>query len=196
MARALIRTDDFDNAQLDRNFWLSHAITHGDIVSVGKGRYLRRKGDPLRQSHDNVLAWAWFSIQHPAINHFAKDIYNFAKWRFFVYQPARPYSLDIRCFLQPSKQFTLKLACNKKPGWISTLWFTGACLVKDHASDGYLKSMLETDIVQAKWHLLSSLKKKVVKFGMELMIKRREGLGRWYKDYFHEDAAHPAVTVW
>lgn len=166
---------------------------HGALTKVGKGRYLRRKGDPLRQSHDNVLAWAWWSVQLGGTR--AESIYNFAKWRLFVYAPHKRFSLDLRCLLQPSHIFTLKLAANKRPGWISTLWFSVSCVVADHSADYYLKSMLRSDIVRAKQHLLSPLKTRIVFWGLEKMEKRREKLSRWYKDYYRDDPNHPAVLA-
>jgi hypothetical protein len=170
------------------------ALTHSKIVSVGKGRYLRRKGDPLRQSHDNVLAWAWWSIQDPDLAFIAKDIYDFAKWRLYVYNPHHRYSLDIRCWLQPSQVFTLLLAAGRRPGWISTIWFCGACLVSDHASGPYLLSMLATDIVQARWALLSPLKQKLVTYAMGLLIKRRGKIYPWYQSYY-QDQQNPSVIA-
>jgi hypothetical protein len=177
--------------------WDSVALHHAQYVCLGKGRYIRRKGDPLRQSHDNVLAWAWFACRgNIYLEKIAKDIYDFAKWRLYVYNPHKRFSFDVRCWLQFSHTFILSLAANKRPSWLSCLWFSVSCIVGDHSADYYLKSMLRSDIVRAKSDSLSKYKKKLVFFGLNLMEKRREGLGRWYKDYFHEDAAHPAVTVW
>jgi hypothetical protein len=172
--------------------WTADVFKHAMIVSVGKGRFLRRKGDPLRQSHDNLLAWAWFSLYSDY--NFAEDIYNWAKWRCFVYDPHRNFSLDPRCILQPSHVFILKLAANKKPGWITSIWFALSCVVADHSSDSYLKSMLESDIVRARFNLLSKYKAKVVLWGLELLEKRREKIGRWYFQYYN-DKNHPAVLA-
>ena len=169
------------------------AYLHHSIVSVGKGRLLRRKGDHLRQSHDNVLAWAWLSVWLNQSS-WAKEIYDFAKWRLCVYQPASYYSLDRRCLLQPSQIFTLLLAANRRPGWLSTLWFCGSCLVSDHASGPYLLSMLATDIVQARWALLSPLKQKLVTWAMGLMMKRRGNEAQWYQGYY-QDQQNPAVLA-
>lgn len=184
MMRACGRTVDIIKA--------SHL--HHSIVSVGKGRLLRRKGDPLRQSHDNVLAWAWLAVvgDNPE---WAKEIYDWAKWRFFVYDPHHTYSLDPRCILQGPTIFMLQLAANKKPGWITTVWTCGGWLVQDHASSAYLLSLLDTDILHSKIHLLSPLKRKVVFWAHDLMSKRREKAGRWYREYFHECPDHPMVLA-
>lgn len=184
MARACGRTVDIIKA----------VYLHRSIVSLGKGRLIRRKGDPLRQSHDNVLGWAWFAVtgNHPE---WAKEIYDFAKWRFYVYNPHSRFSLDVRCLLQPSHLFILSLAANKRPGGLSCLWFAVSCVTADHSSDYYLKSMLRSDIVRAKQHLLSVYKRKLVFSALELMEKRREKLSRWYKDYYRDDPNHPAVLA-
>ncbi len=174
--------------------WREIAAHHARIVSVGPGRYLRRKGDPLRQSHDNVLGWAYFSAVYG--DKYAKEIYDFAKWRFFIYDPHHRFSLDPRCFLQPSHLFTLKLAMGRKPGWLSTLWFTVSCVVADHSSDYYLKSMLRSVIVRKQMRLLSKNKKKVINWGMSLMEKRRGDMCKWYQDYFHQDEKHPVHVLW
>lgn len=165
---------------------------HANIVSLGKGRFIRRKGDPLRQSHDNVLAWAWFSTHLNA--RYARDIYDFAKWRFFIYDPHHRFSLDYRCWLQPSHICILSLAAGEKPSWLSCLWFSFSCLVADHSSNYYLKSMLRSDIVRAKSASLSKYKKKLVFWALELMEKRREGMARWYYEYYN-DKKHPAVLA-
>lgn len=166
-------------------------MQHTHCTFVGRGRYVRRKGDPLRQSHDNVLAWAWWSVQlgFPI----AESIYNFAKWRFFIYDAHHHFSLDPRCWLQPSHTFILSLAANKIPGWLSCVWFSVSCLLADHSADYYLKSMLRSDVVRAKQSLLSKYKKKLVFWALELMEKRREKLSRWYKNYYRDDQNHPAI---
>jgi hypothetical protein len=173
--------------------WERVARKHADFVTLGKGRYIRRKGDKLRQSHDNILAWAWFSL-HSDTN-YAKEIYDWAKWRFFVYDPHHTFSLDPRCLLQGSHVFTLALAANKKPGWLTTIWFCGACLVTDHAAGPYLLTMLRSDIVRIRMHLLSPLKQKLVNYAMGLMEKRREGMARWYTSYYSGCPEHPAVLA-
>jgi hypothetical protein len=170
------------------------AIKHEHIVKVAKGRYLRRKGEPLRQSHDNVLAWCWISVKIPVLDYVAKDIYDWAKWRLFVYDPNKRFSLDPRCLLQGSQVFFLKLAAGKKPGWLSTIWACGAALVQDHASGPYLLSMLESDILEARRSLLSPLKQRLVNYSMGLLDKRREGLKRWFREYF-QDQNHPAILA-
>ncbi len=176
--------------------WNSVALHHAQFVCLGQGRYIRRKGDPLRQSHDNVLAWAWFACRGDMyLEKIARDIYNFAKWRMFIYDAHNFFSLDYRCWLQPSHICILSLAAGKKPSWLSCLWFSVSCLVADHSADYYLKSMLRSDIVRAKSNSLSKYKKKLVFFGLELMEKRREKLSRWYKDYYREDSQHPAVLA-
>ena len=172
--------------------WENLASKHASYVTLGWGRYIRRKGDPLRQSHDNVLAWAWFSLHHD--DNYAKEIYNWAKWRFFIYDPHSRFSLDPRCILQPSHVFTLALAANKRPGWLTTLWFCGSCIVSDHAAGPYLISMLQSDIVRVKWGLMSRRKQHLVYWAMSMMEKRREGMARWYYEYF-EDKEHPAVLA-
>jgi len=173
--------------------FLSAILKHADTVHVGKGRFLRRKGDPLRQSHDNVLAWSWWSVQTGLP--FAKDIYDFAKWRLYVYNPHSRYSLDPRCWLQPSHIFILSLAANKRPGWLSCIWFAVSCLVADHSSDYYLKSMLRSDVVRSRERLLSVYKRKLVFWALELMEKRRGLLWPWYRDYYRDDSKHPAVLA-
>lgn len=172
----------------------NHAYLHACTCFRGKGRYIRRHGDPLRQSHDNVLAYAWWALKSDTMKQIANDIYDFAKWRFFVYQPASRYSLDPRCILQGPTVFMLQLACDKKPGWITSLWVAGSFLVQDHASSAYLLSTLDTDILTAKQHLLSPLKKRIVFWAHDLMAKRREKQSRWYKEYF-EYKEHPMVIA-
>ena len=181
MARCLPESKDtFANA----------AAWHERRTNLGFGRYSRRPGDAklIRQSHDNLTAWAWASVfllgGYPVA-----DILDFSKWRLYNYCLTALW--DIRCQLQGSQVFPLKLAANRKPGWLTTIWFTGSCMVQDHASDGYCKSFLETDIVHAKWHLLSPLKQKLLTWGMGLMEKRREGPKRWFCEWFHEDESHP-----
>lgn len=174
-------------------FW-SAAIKHHCSVSVGRGRLLRRHGDPLRQSHDNLLGWEWFAVKYEEPE-WAKDIYDFAKWRFFIYDPHKTYSLDPRCLLQGSHVFTLKLSAGIRPGWLATIWFCAGCVVADHSADYYLKSMLRSDIVRAKDWLLSKRKKQVVYWALLLMEKRRESLARWYKDYYVNCPEHPAVLA-
>lgn len=178
---------------LESHDWQLEIIKHGQRVQVGKGRFLRRKGDPLRQSHDNVLAWGWWSVKTGLP--IAKDIYNFSKWRCFIYDPHHYLSFDFRCFLQPSHVFILSLAANKKPSWFSACYFVCSLLVADHSADFYLKSMLRSDIVRAREHLLSKYKRKIVFWALELMEKRREKLSRWYKDYYRDDPNHPAVLA-
>jgi hypothetical protein len=166
-------------------------LKHAECTNLGYGRYIRRKGDPLRQSHDNVLAWAWWSVQ---LNlPVAESIYNFTKWRFFIYDPHHYYSLDVRCWLQPSHIFILSLSANKKPGWLSCIWFSVSCLVADHAADYYLKSSLRSDIIRSRQSLLSNYKRRIVFWALELMEKRRDGMKRWYKDYYRDQPDHPAV---
>ncbi len=168
------------------------AVTQEATVKVAKGRYLRRKGEPLRQSHDNVLAFCWFSVKHNWS--VAKDIHDWAKWRFFIYDPNKTYSLDPRCLLQGSHVFYLKLAAGVKPGWLSTIWASAAALVQDHASGPYLLTMLRTDILEARRSLLSPRKQKLVDFAIGLMAKRREKLARWFREYY-SDQGNPAVLA-
>ncbi len=176
--------------------WNSVALHHAQFVCLGEGRYIRRKGDSLRQSHDNVLAWAWFACRGDMyLEKIARDIYNFSKWRFWIYNPHKRFSLDLRCLLQGSHVFTLALATNKKPNWLCTLWFAGSCIVADHSADYYLKSMLRSDIVNKKYKLLGKWKLQVVGWALGLMEARREKLSRWYREYYHEDQSHPAVVA-
>lgn len=175
------------------SIYLQAILKHAECTNLGYGRYVRRKGDPLRQSHDNVLAWGWWSVQLALP--VAESIFNFSKWRCFIYDPHHFFSLDLRCLLQPSHVFTLALAADKRPCWLSTIWFGASLVVADHSADYYLKSMLRSDIVRAKVHLLSPRKKRIVFWAMELMEKRREKLSRWYKEYYRDDPNHPAVLA-
>lgn len=170
-------------------------LRHLKIIRLARGRFLRRKGDELRQSHDNVLAACWCSVFIEGAEYVAKEILDFSKWRLYVYDPNHRFSLDPRCILQPSHVFILKLAANRRPGWLSCLWFSAACVVSDHSSDSYLKSMLQSDIVRTRAGLLSPLKRKVALWGLTLMEKRREKIGRWYREYYVDDPQHPAVLA-
>jgi hypothetical protein len=183
-----------DKALINNQLTKEAAIKHEAIVKVGKGRYLRRKGEPLRQSHDNLLAWCWFSVKYVELAFVAKDMYDWAKWRMFVYDPNKRFSLDPRCLLQGTHVFYLKLAAGKKPGWLSTVWACGAALLQDHASGPYLLTMLRTDILAARRHLLSPRKLKLVDYALGLMMKRREKLARWFGEYF-QDQNHPAIKA-
>jgi hypothetical protein len=166
-----------------------HLFVHAFNTRIGVGKYSRRPNDAklIRQSHDNLIAWAWAcaSTNNKTI---IRDIINFAKWRMYNYCLTKPW--DYRCQLQGSHVFIMKLAAGIKPGWLSTLWYCGACIVKDHSADAYLKSMLETDIVHAKVSLLSKYKKRIVMWAVTLLEKRREGDDRWYNEYF-QDPNHP-----
>jgi hypothetical protein len=162
-----------------------------EATRIGRGRYSRRPGDAglIRQSHDNLIGIAWLSWKYNHLE-YLKEINSFARWRMWNYCLTKLW--DYRCQLQGSTVFVLKLAAGEKPGYLTTIWWALSLVVSDHSSDGYLRKMLQIDIVEGQWKLLSKTKQRICAWAIDIHKKRRENLKRWYLEYFHEDTQHPA----
>jgi len=158
---------------------------------IGKGRFSRRPGDAglIRQSHDNLIGIAWLSWKY-SYRRFIKEINSFARWHMWNYCLTKLW--DYRCQLQGSTVFILKLAAGEPPGYLTTIWWALSLVVSDHSSDGYLRKMLQIDIVEGQWKLLSKTKQRICAWAIDIHKKRRENLKRWYDAYFHEAEDHPA----
>ena len=161
------------------------------FTKIGKGKYSRRPGDAglIRQSHDNLIGIAWLSWFY-GVPEYIKEINSFARWRMWNYCLTKFW--DYRCQLQGSTVFVLKLAAGEIPGYLTTIWWALSLVVSDHSADGYLRKMLQIDIVEGQWRLLSKNKQRICSWAIDIHKKRRENLKHWYDDYFHEDKSHPA----
>lgn len=169
-----------------------YAKHHADMCRVGKGMYTKRPMTQFieRQTNDNLIAWAWLKVFYgiPVIDEIAQR----ARWRMWNYCLTQFWKFE--CQLQGSHVFVIQLAADIRPGWLTTLWYCGALLVRDHSSDAYMKSKPQTDIVEAKFLYLSDLKKKVVRWATEIHNKRRGKMGQWYFGYYNLKT-HPAVLA-
>lgn len=170
-----------------------HAEHHAKLCNVGPGMYTKRPQTQFieRQTNDNIIAWAWLRVfcGVKVIDEIAKR----ARWRGWNYCLTKFWEME--CQLQGSHVFVIKLACDMRPGWITTLWYVGAMLVRDHSADAYLKSMLQTDVVAERMHLLSNTKQRLVNWATDIHNKRRGKMCQWYKGYYVSDAQHPAVIA-